>query len=96
MQKRLNRSSWCLRVDPLDVVLILTGHTGPNGCMIVQRRQWGIKVDSTDPGVHGEHLTPRAYSAVFSARCNLALMLRCQCPSVCPSVCDGSALAQLI
>jgi len=28
---------------------------------------------------------------VFSARCNihLALMLRCQRPSVCPSVCDG-------
>jgi len=23
----------------------------------------------------------------------LALMLRCQCPSVCPSVCDGSTLA---
>jgi len=26
-------------------------------------------------------------------RLHLALMLRCQCPSVCPSVCDGSALA---
>jgi len=31
---------------------------------------------------------------LFSARCNiihLALMLRCQCPSVCPSVCDVCA-----
>ena len=29
--------------------------------------------------------------ALFSARCNIyisRLMLRCQCPSVCPSVCD--------
>ena len=38
-----------------------------------------------------------SYLLLFSARCNnfyihLALMLRCQCPSVCPSVCDGSAL----
>jgi len=24
---------------------------------------------------------------------HLALMLRCQCPSVCPFLCDGSALA---
>jgi len=34
---------------------------------------------------------------VFSARCNnihLALMLRCQRPYVCPSVCDGSALGR--
>jgi len=27
---------------------------------------------------------------------HLALMLRCQCPSVCPSVCDGNALVHYI
>ena len=29
---------------------------------------------------------------VFSVRCNIMLMLRCQCQSVCPSVCDVCAL----
>jgi len=41
--------------------------------------------------------TPSPRQQVFSARCNiihLALMLRCQCPSLCPSVCDGSALTR--
>jgi len=43
----------------------------------------------------------RRVDALFSGKCKVgvcyhvckALMLRCQCPSVCPSVCDGSALA---